>query len=219
MSFEMQAVTDGQKKILLALSFVIILVLIHLFVVEPMKEKTSSALAQATELNAETGRRIRMVKKIIPMREEIASLQLSVLPMTNRFVLRKELGSYPVQRKLYEVASENLKIAWFSERGRVRLVDPVFANVRSSSQRGRSNANAQPPVPCYDRYQAEVKLQGGYRAVMEFLRTLEKENPFFSVVSLEIKGNDARPEVHGVLMTVEWPVDAPRPSPEGQGKR
>ena len=210
MSLEMQPMSEGQKKILFVLAFLIAIVLIHLFVVQPMREKTASVSAQARDLNAETDRRIRMVKKITPMRSEIASLKLAIQPITNQYVLYRELGSYPIQRNLYEYATNGLKIVRFNEIGRKRIRDSVTEKIQSTSQRKSKNKQTL-PSPFYDRYQVEVSLKGSYASLMQFLRTMEKDNPLFSVVSLDIIGNKSSPEVHDILMTLEWPVDAPVP--------
>lgn len=217
MNVEMQSLTDGQKKILIVLGLLIVLVVIHLFVVKPMKDQSAKVSAEAKQMNAEIDRRIGMVKKILPMKQEIAKLDAAICPITNQYVLYREFGNYPVQRKIYEYATNGLKIANFTELGRKRISDPVFDKVQGKSK-GRSIKQARPEV-CYDRFQVEVALNGSYFQILNFIRTIEQENPLFSVVSLHIIGGSSNPEVHDARMVLEWPVDAPPPSPKSDKKK
>ena len=55
-------------------------------------------------------------------------------------------------------------------------------------------------------YSARVTLDGGYGDVVRLIREVETSNPYISITSLTIKGNQSAPERHDIQFSVQWPI-------------
>ena len=203
-----------EKRILGGLLLVGAAVLTHMFVVKPMNEKRAQIDAEAAEINRASESALAKIRSIQAMRAEYAAISNEVFSLTNNYVVRQILGSYPMEQEIYTLAGEvGFSVSGCVELGKTRTPDspPAAAPVRGKPlPKGKA---PPPPRHRYDRFQMEVRGSGSYRSVMDLIHRLEERNPFFSVISLDISAVQGKPESHNVSFKCEWPVDADPPPP------
>ena len=213
-----------EKRILGGLLLVAAGVLVHMFVVKPMNEKRARYDTEASEINRASESALAKIRSIQMMRAEYAALSNEVAALTNQYVVRKVLGSYPMEQTIYSIAAETgFHVMSCVELGKVRTPDApptaAAAAVRKKPGPGAKGAKTAPPLHRFDRFQMEVRGDGGFWSVAELIRRLEEANPFFGVVSLEIASVTSKPERHNVVIRCEWPVDADPPPAPAKGKK
>ena len=87
-----------EKRILGALLLAGAAVLTHLFVVKPMNEKRVQTDAEAGEINRASESALAKIRSIQAMRAEYAAISNEVFALTNSYVVRQVLGSYPMEQ-------------------------------------------------------------------------------------------------------------------------
>ena len=203
-----------EKRILGGLLLVGAVVLTHMFVVKPMNEKRAKCDEEAAAINQASESALAKIRNIQSMRAEYADVSNEVFSLTNSYIVRKVLGSYPMEQEIYTLAGEvGFSVSGCVELGKTRTPDspPAAAPVRGKPlPKGKA---PPPPRHRYDRFQMEVRGSGSYRSVMDLIHRLEERNPFFSVISLDISAVQGKPESHNVSFKCEWPVDADPPPP------
>ena len=211
----------SEKRILGGVFVVGAVVLTYMFVTKPMNEKRASLDAQAAEINRASESALAKIRGIQSMRAEYASVSNVVFALTNRFVVRQVLGSYPMEQEIYALAGEvGFRVTGCVELGKTRTPDtaPGAAAKGKPASKGKPAAKGKappPPAHRYDRFQMEVRGFGSYASVMRLIHRLEDRNPFFSVIDLSISAQGGKPEEHAVTFMCEWPVDAdPPPVPK-----
>ncbi len=207
-----------EKRILGGILVAGAVILTHMFVVKPMNEQRAKVDAEANEINKASESALAKIKSIQTMRAEYASLSNEVFSLTNNYVVRKVLGSYPMEQEIYALAGEiGFNVSSCTELGKTRTPDKPPAGPNAPKGKPAPKGKAQPPPPQhrYDRFQMEVRGTGGYKSVMELIHKLEERNPFFSVITLDISAVNGKPEAHNVVFKCEWPVDADKlPEPK-----
>jgi len=126
------------------------------------------------------------------LRQEAATVQEAYTTDTNLFVLRPVLGSLLMgaQRLLEPVAQDcGLQMDPCVEKGRFEI----------PPRRGDGEKR-------FERYAMDVTLQGSYRALADFIRTLERTNAFLCVSDIDIQGRPENPLRHKATIRIEWPV-------------
>ena len=203
-----------EKRILGCVLVVGAAILTHMFVVKPMSEKRAKIDAEAGEIDKAYKSAKAKIQNMQSMRAEYTSLTNEVFSLTNSYVVRKVLGSYPMEQDIYTLAGESgFHVSSCVELGKTRTPDTPPA---PPQQRGKPTKKVKPPPPpqhLYDRFQMEVRGTGSYKSVMDLIHQLEDRNPFFSVISLEISAVSGKPESHNMSFKCEWPVDADRLPP------
>ncbi len=205
-----------EKRILGGIFIAGVVILTHMFVVKPMNEKRAKIDDEANEINKASESALAKIKSIQTMRAEYASLSNEVFALTNNYVVRKVLGSYPMEQEIYALAGEvGFHVSSCVELGKTRTPDkpPTAANAPKGKPSPKGKAQPPPPQHRYDRFQMEVRGTGGYKSVMDLIHRLEERNPFFSVISLDIAAVQGKPEAHNVTFKCEWPVDADKLPP------
>ncbi len=205
-----------EKRILGGILVVGAVVLTHMFVVKPMNEQRAKVDAEANEINKASESALAKIKSIQTMRAEYASLSNEVFALTNGYVVRKVLGSYPMEQEIYSLAGQvGFHVANCTELGKTRTPDkpPTAVAPKGAKPAPRGKAPPPPPQHRYDRFQMEVRGTGSYKSVMELIHRLEERNPFFSVITLDISAVNGKPEAHNVVFKCEWPVDADKLPP------
>ena len=199
----------SEKRILGGVFVVGAVVLTYMFVTKPMNEKRATLDAQAAEINRASESALAKIRGIQSMRAEYASVSNEVFALTNRFVVRQVLGSYPMEQEIYALAGEvGFRVTGCVELGKTRTPDTASG----AAAKGKA---PPPPAHRYDRFQMEVRGFGSYASVMRLIHRLEDRNPFFSVIDLSISAQGGKPEEHAVTFMCEWPVDAdPPPAPK-----
>ncbi len=208
----------SEKRILGGILLVGAAVLTHMFVVKPMNEKRAAADSKAAEINRASESALAKIRGIQSMRAEYAAVSNEVFTLTNNFVVRQVLGSYPMEQEIYALAAEvGFKVSGCIELGKTRTPDnaPTMGKPAVKPVKGKT---PPPPLHRYDRFQMEVRGSGSYASVIHLIHALENRNPFFSVTSLEIAAQQNKPEEHTVSFKCEWPVTAD-PPPEPKKKK
>ena len=208
-----------EKRILGGILVVGAAVLTHMFVVKPMNEQRAKVDAEANEINKASESALAKIRNIQTMRSEYSSLSNEVFALTNSFVVRKVLGSYPMEQEIYALAGKvGFSVSGCVELGKTRTPDKPPASAATAPKgKPAAKGKAQPPPSQhrYDRFQMEVRGTGSYKSVMDLIHQLEERNPFFSVISLDISAVSGKPESHNVVFKCEWPVDADKlPEPK-----
>ena len=205
-----------EKRILGGILVIGAVVLTHMFVVKPMNEKRAAIDGEASEINKASESALAKIKSIQTMRAEYASLSNEVFAVTNNYVVRQVLGSYPMEQEIYALAGEvGFHVANCVELGKTRTPDKPPSTAAAPKGKPAPKGKAQPPPTQhrYDRFQMEVRGTGGYKSVMDLIHRLEEHNPFFSVISLDIAAVPGKPEAHNVTFKCEWPVAADKLPP------
>ena len=206
-----------EKRILGGLLLAGAAVLTHLFVVKPMNEKRAQIEIETGEINRASESALAKIRSIQTMRTEYAAVSNEVFALTNSYVVRQVLGSYPMEQEIYTLAGEvGFSVSGCVELGKTRTPDSPPA--APGPARGKPAAKGKappPPLHRYDRFQMEVRGSGSYKSLMDLIHRLEERNPFFSVISLNISAVQGKPESHNVNFKCEWPVKAdPPPAPK-----
>ena len=205
-----------EKRILGGILVAGIVILTHMFVAKPMNEKRAKIDEEAAEINKASESALAKIKSIQTMRAEYSSLSNEVFALTNNFVVRKVLGSYPMEQEIYALAGKvGFHVSGCVELGKTRTPDKPPAAATAPKGKPGPKGKAQPPPSQhrYDRFQMEVRGTGSYKSVMDLIHGLEERNPFFSVISLDISAVQGKPEAHNVIFKCEWPVDADKLPP------
>ena len=206
----------SEKRVLGGILVVGAVVVTHMFVTKPMNEKRAAADAQAAEINRASENALAKIRGIQSMRAEYAAVSNDVFALTNSFVVRQVLGSYPMEQEIYAIAGKvGFKISGCVELGKTRTPDSAPSAAGGPGKPAKPAAKGKAPLPAhrYDRFEMEVRGAGSYASVMRLIHELEERNPFFSVTSLDISAQRGRPEAHEVSFKCEWPVDADPPPP------
>ncbi len=206
----------SEKRILGCIFIAGAVILTHMFVVKPMNEKRAKIDEEANEINKASESALAKIKSIQTMRAEYSSLSNEVFALTNSYVVRKVLGSYPMEQEIYALAGEvGFHVSSCVELGKTRTPDKPPASAAAPKGKPAPKGKAQPPPPQhrYDRFQMEVRGTGGYKSVMNLIHRLEERNPFFSVIALDIDAVKGKPEAHNVVFKCEWPVVADKLPP------
>ena len=206
-----------EKRILGCLLLVGAIALTHVFVVKPMNEKRAKCDAEASEINQASESALAKIRNIQSMRAEYADVSNEVFALTNSYVVRQVLGSYPMEQEIYALAGEvGFHVSGCAELGKTRTPDnPPLSGPAPKGKPGAKVKAPPPPPHRYDRFQMEVRGSGSYHSVMRLIHMLEERNPFFSVISLDISAAQGKPESHNISFKCEWPVDAdPPPAPK-----
>lgn len=213
MSLELQNIPAGQKRLLAGVVAAAAIALVYFYGVSPMNRKATEANQKIHDLNAQNDKSYLQIRNVQRLRAENLGLSNEVFSVTNRYVARPVLGSYPMERRIYElVANGGFRVGSCRELGAVET--PRLSPTEIEKAKGKKTPKGKaPPKPrhYFERYQMEVRGQGGYADVVRLVQALEDENPFFSVVSLRIVANARTPELHDVTFTFEWPVEAANP--------
>ena len=206
-----------EKRILGSLLLVGAAVLTHMFVVKPMNEKRAKCEEEAAGINQASESALAKIRNIQSMRAEYADVSNEVFSLTNSYVVRKVLGSYPMEQEIYALSAKvGFQVSGCVELGKTRTPDnpPVSGTAPKGKPPAKGKAQP-PPLHRYDRFQMEVRGSGSYHSVMRLIHMLEERNPFFSVISLDIAVTQGKPEAHNISFKCEWPVDAdPPPAPK-----
>ena len=215
-----------EKRILGGLLVAAAVVLTHMFVVKPMNEKRAQIEAEAADINHASEDALAKIRNIQAMRAECMAVSNEVFFLTNNYVVRQVLGSYPMEQDIYTLAGEvGFHVTTCAELGKARTPDAPPSAAPAVRGKSTPKSKAPPPPPPlphrYDRFQMEVRGSGGYASVMRLIHLLEERNPFFGVTSLSIEAVPGKPEAHNVSFMCEWPVDAapPPPSPKKKTKK
>ncbi len=207
----------SEKRILGGLLLVGAVVLTQMFVVKPMNQKRKTTDAQAEEINRSAESALAKIRGIQSMRAESAAVSNEVFALTNRFVVRQVLGSYPMEQEIYALAAEvGFNVTGCIELGKARTPDTSPTAAKPKGKPAAKGKSPPPPPHRYDRFQLEVRGSGSYASVMRLIHMLEDRNPFFSVTSLDIAAQQNKPEEHAVSFKCEWPVDADPLPPKKQ---
>jgi hypothetical protein len=205
-----------EKRILGGILVAGAVILTHMFVVKPMNEKRAKIDSEASEINKASESALAKIKSIQTMRAEYSSLTNEVFALTNSYVVRQVLGSYPMEQEIYGFAGEvGFSVSSCTELGKTRTPDkpPAGPNVQKGKPAPKGKPQPPPPQHRYDRFQMEVRGTGSYLSVIELIHKLEDKNPFFSVTTLDIAGVKGKPESHNITFKCEWPVDADKLPP------
>ncbi len=206
----------SEKRILGGLVLVSAVALTHIFVVKPMNEKRAQTEAEAAEINRASESALAKIRGIQAMRAEYAAVSNEIFTLTNSFVVRQVLGSYPMEQEIYAIAEEvGFKVSGCVELGKTRTPDKPQTAAAPKGRPIPKGKAPPPPLHRYDRFQMEVRGAGSYESTMNLIHELEERNPFFSVISLDISAVKGKPEAHSVNFKCEWPVAAdPPPAPK-----
>ena len=210
-----------EKRILGGILLVGAAVLTHMFVVKPMNEKREKCDDETAKINQASESAMSKIRNIQSMRAEYAGVSNEVFSLTNSFVVRKVLGSYPMEQEIYALGGEvGFHVSGCVELGKTRTPDnPPAQGPAPKAKPGAKGKAAPPPPHRYDRFQMEVRGSGSYHSVMRLIHRLEERNPFFSVISLDIAAVQGKPEAHNISFKCEWPVDADPPPPPPKKKK
>ena len=206
----------SEKRILGGILLAVIIVLTYMFVVKPMNEKRAKIDSEAEEINKASQNALAKIKSIQTMRAEYSALSNEVFALTNNYVVRQVLGSYPMEQEIYALAGEvGFRVTGCVELGKTRTPDKPPSAVTAPKGKPAPKGKAQPPPPQhrYDRFQMEIRGTSSYKSVMDLIHRLEERNPFFSVISLDIAAVQSKPEAHNVTFKCEWPVAADKLPP------
>lgn len=231
MSLDFKSFSRSQQHLLLGLGSVVVMVLVAVFVIRPMRGRESLIRLAVEQRVADNGRALDSVRKIAELEQKTALLSETLATETNRFVLRPFLGSYPVQREIYRLASDTaFKIAVVREVGK--------RPTPTESKSAPAKATAVPSAPAKDaavpsapegqpvvkdkeirkkvassfaRYFVEVSGEGSFADLFALIERLELDNPYCGVNALVIRGLPSMPERHRVTLSLEWPVLADPP--------
>ena len=207
-----------EKRILSGLLLAGAAVLTHMFVVKPMNEKRAQIDAETAEIQRANDSAKKSIGRFQAMLVEYAAVSNEVSALTNNFVVRQVLGSYPMEQEIYALAGQvGFSVSGCVELGKTRTPDRPPAAAAAQKGKPAAKGKAQPPPTQhrYDRFQMEVRGTGSYKSVMDLIHQLEERNPFFSVISLDISAVKGKPESHNVSFKCEWPVDADKlPEPK-----
>lgn len=207
-----QTTPAAQKALLIILLTGGIAAVIYLFVLTPMYEDYEKYTKDANEIIARTDTARREISDVTKMNASFAALSTYLEPLTNKYVVREELGSYPMERRINEISMRlGLKITSCSipRKEKTPVNKPAAANTKKKS--GKNTVVPPQDVPCFDRLILDLEVEGGYYAVAELVKELEAENPFCGIRDLKITPNASTPEKHKVSISLEWPVNADPP--------
>jgi hypothetical protein len=206
---------SSEKRILAGCGLVGVVVLTYMFVAKPLNEKRAAADSEAADINRASENALAKIRGIQAMRNEFAAVSNEVFALTNHFVVRQILGSYPMEQEIYAIAEEvGFHVSGCFQLGKARTPDIPPAAVPHGKAAPKGKV-PPPPLHRYDRFQMEVRGSGSYASVMRLIHLLEDRNPFFSVTTLGISATQGKPEEHAVSFKCEWPVDAD-PPPEAK---
>ena len=207
-----------EKRILGGILVAGAVILTHMFVVKPMNEKRAQIDAETAEIRHANDSAKKSIGRFQSMLVEYAAVSNEVSAITNNYVVRQVLGSYPMEQEIYALAGQvGFSVSGCVELGKTRTPDkPPSA---AAAPKGKPTPKGKPQTPLlqhrYDRFQMEVRGTGSYKSVMDLIHQLEERNPFFSVISLDISAVQGKPESHNVNFKCEWPVDADKlPEPK-----
>ena len=216
MSLDLHSIPPSQKRVLAGVAAVAAVAVVVMYVILPMNRKVAEANQKARDLNAQNDRSFLRIRNVPRLRAENRQLGDEVAAITNRFVMRPILGSYPMERHLFEIVGEDgFHVSSCREVGLVET--PTLSPAELEKNKGKKPPKGKkgPPKPkrYLSRYKMEIQGEGRYADIVRLIKTLEEENPYFAVVSLRIVSNPRRPELHDVTLSLEWPVEAPDEAP------
>lgn len=198
-----------EKRIIGAILVIGAVVVTHMFVVKPMNEKKAKLDAEATTINKAGEDALSKIRNIQNMREEYASISNNIYALTNNYVVRQILGSYPMEQDIYRLAANaKFHVQSCSEFGKIRTPDKPPMQPPVPGTKVAKPKITPPKQHHFDRFQMEVRGEGSYYSIMELIHLLEDQNPFFNVTSLDITEIQGKPEIHNAVIKMEWPVDA-----------
>ncbi len=208
-----ERVTLNQRRLIgggmLLLGFFLVL---H-FVLLPLRSRQRTQAERLREFKQRICEADIKVKSMKRMREEVATLGSALQTVTNDFVLRPLLGSYPAPRNIHRVAGESsFNVAFVREQG-VQATPVKEASGKRAAARSTAKKNAaKKPPAAFSRYVVEVGGDGSYADIIDLVGRLEQENPYMGVLALNVRAVSNSPERHRVTMRFEWPVDADPPA-------
>lgn len=211
MSLELHNIPPAQKRLLAGLLAVAAIALVVFYVILPVNRKVAEINQKTREINARNDKAFSQIRNVSQLRAENRLIAEELSPLTNQFVVRPVLGSYPMERRIFEIVGENgFHVSSCREIGAVETPTLSPAELEKAKAKKPAKGKKAPSKPprYFDRYQMEVHGDGGYADVVKLIKALEEENPFFAVVALRIVSNSRNPERHDVTLTLEWPVDA-----------
>lgn len=215
-----QTTPQTQKAMLIVLLIGGIAALVYMFVLTPMYDDYAKYTKDANEIISRTDVARKEISDVTKMNTKFADLSAYLEPLTNKYVVREELGSYPMERRINEISMQlNLKISSCStpRKEKTPVCKPEPAKGKKAP--GKTATATPKETPCFDRLILDLDLEGGYFAVAELIKELEKENPFCGVRDLKITPNASSPEKHRFSISFEWPVNAdPPPEPAVKGR-
>lgn len=207
-----QTSPQTQKALLYILLTGGVAVLIYMFVLTPMYEDNAKYTKDAGEIIARTDTARKEISDVTKMNANFATLSAYLEPLTNKYVVREELGSYPMERRINELSMQlNVKITSCSTPRKERTPSIKPETTKGKKPSGKSPAATSIDAVCFDRLVLDLDLEGSYFAVAELIKELEAENPFCGVRNLVISPNASTPEKHKISISLEWPVDADPP--------
>ncbi len=211
MSLDLQNIPPAQKRLLAGVIAVAAIALVVFYAILPMNRKAAEENQKVRELNAKNDKSFYRIRNVQRLRAENCSLSEEVSAITNQFVVRPVLGSYPMERRIYEIVGDNgFHVVSCREIGAIEtpILSPAELEKNKGKRAPKGKKAPTKPTHYFDRYKMEVRGEGRYGDVVRLIKTLEEENPYFAVVSLRIVSNPRNPERHDVTLTFEWPVDA-----------
>lgn len=84
----------------------------------------------------------------------------------------------------------------------------------------RSSAPVAPGAPKknFEHCMARVQVLASYEDIVEFVRILETDDPYLSIVEMNIDRDASTPERHKATIQIDWPLAQPEaPAPKAAG--
>lgn len=119
-------------------------------------------------------------------------------------ILRPILGSYLV--------GVTEQIETVARATRMRVEDVREVGVVNIPGKGK-NASLQ----TFKSFVVHVNAEGGYEAIVQFLKQMEERNPFFSVSEITINSQQDNPMLHRLAVRMEWPIEPSTENGKGAG--
>ncbi len=196
-------------------------ILVLVYLVLPLNTQRRKIEADLSARQRATDQALQAVRKLPETRQRCADLGQMLDGETNRYVLRPVLGSFPVQRDIYRLASETgFNVSLVREIGKTPTPATVATGDKRKAVPGKPAARkAETPAlaPWFARYLVEVTGDGSYAVILALIDRLEQENPFCGVTALTIRGLPNTVERHRATLTLEWPVAADPPVARSKG--
>ncbi len=187
--------TDPKQKMQIyagiAVGVIAAIVLIFMFVVQPMQATQEKKVATITTLKDTIKKADIDIKQTEPDRLARRKLLTEMIDFSNKYVLPPVLGNYQLKaREIVETQAKKMDI---------KIEPPREAGITDIPFRGTAGI--------LKGYSLRVTMKSGAHKLLYFLREIETANPYISVTAVNISGQEnTDPMNHIITVDIQWPI-------------
>jgi hypothetical protein len=176
----------------IAIGVIVAIVVIFMFVIQPMQEKQKKKIENITTLKDTLKKASIIIKQTDTDKAERRKIILEMIDFSKKYILPPVLNNYQLKaREIIDAQAKKMDITIEPLR-EVGTVEIPFKGTTGGILRG---------------YTARVSMKCGVHKLLYFLREIETANPYISVVSVSISGQEkVDPMNHIITVDIQWPI-------------